>query len=385
MIVAAQAAARWARARRAAWTDAPVTDVSAASRPGPTPVARISPAAIAPPPPAVPAPSQVAGPTLSPAATAASPPIVAPAPVVAPTPPTVTATAPPLVLTATKDAGPSAAGRARVRVRFPSVPVAKWLMLAAAGAALIALAVVGGKYLWSTTAKFTTARPMPASTPVRSPLPSASPGGARNATGGLRVSSTPTDAQVRVDGKLRGATPLTLTDLSAGTHTVEIESTAGTVRRSASILAGETTEITESIFPGWLVVYSPFDLSITEGTRPLRLDDRNQVMLAAGPHDLRFVNRALGYEEMRQVEVKPGETTTVSVTPPRSTVAVTATETAQVLVDGTRIGETPLAAVPIDLGTHEIVVRSEAGVERRFTVTVTVQPFTLNVDFSKPG
>lgn len=258
-------------------------------------------------------------------------------------------------------------------------------MRAAAGAALIALAVVGGKYVWSTTAKFTTARPMPAPTPVRSPLPSASPVGARNATGGLRVSSTPTDAQVRVDGKLRGATPLTLTDLSAGTHTVEIESTAGTVRRSASILAGETTEITESIFPGWLVVYSPFDLSITEGTRPLRLDDRNQVMLPAGPHDLRFVNRALGYEEMRQVEVKPGEATTVSVTPPRSTVAVTATETAQVLVDGTRIGETPLAAVPIDLGTHEIVVRSVAGVERRFTVTVTVQPFTLNVDFSKPG
>ena len=71
--------------------------------------------------------------------------------------------------------------------------------------------------------------------------------------------------------------------------------------------------------------------------------------------------------------------------PPRSTIAVTASEAAQVLIDGTQAGDTPLAAVPIDLGTHQVVVRSASGAERRFTVTITVKPFALNVDFSTPG
>ena len=51
------------------------------------------------------------------------------------------------------------------------------------------------------------------------------------------------------------------------------------------------------------------------------------------------------------------------------------------LPDGTRVGETPLNAVQVALGTHSIVVRRAAGGERRFTVTIGVTPFTLDVDF----
>ena len=88
--------------------------------------------------------------------------------------------------------------------------------------------------------------------------------------------------------------------------------------------------MSELIFAGWLAVYAPFDLTITEGNRSLRLDDRNQVMLPAGPHDLRVVNQALGYEAVHHVELKPGDVTTLSVTPPRSALTVTATEAAEV-------------------------------------------------------
>ena len=108
-------------------------------------------------------------------------------------------------------------------------------------------------------------------------------------------------------------------------------------------------------------------------------------MLPSGPHEIVFANRDLGFEETRRVEVKPGETSAISLTPPRSMIAVTASEAAQVLIDGAAAGDTPLAALPIDLGTHQVVVRSAGGGERRLTVTITVKPFALNVDFSTPG
>jgi hypothetical protein len=186
---------------------------------------------------------------------------------------------------------------------------------------------------------------------------------------------------VIVDGKARGVTPLTLPDLSAGRHTVELKSDAGTVRRTVTVGANETAAVEESIFSGWVTVYSPFEVVITEGGRVLRADDRNQVMLPPGTHELRLSNRALGYQAVRQVEVKPGESANVRVTPGPSSLTVTANEAAQVWVDGSRVGETPLNGTPVTLGTHEVLVKSTTGTERRFNVTIGVNPFTLNVDF----
>jgi hypothetical protein len=172
--------------------------------------------------------------------------------------------------------------------------------------------------------------------------------------------------------------------LPAGRYTIELRSSAGTVKRTVTVGNEKTAELDELIFSGWLALYSPFELVITEGERTLRLDDRNQIMLPPGSHELRLVNRAFGYDTVRQVELKPGELVTLSVKPPPSTMTVTATEAAEVWLDGARVGETPLNAVSVELGTHEIVVKRAVGGERRFTVAVTVNPFTLNVDFSKP-
>jgi hypothetical protein len=80
------------------------------------------------------------------------------------------------------------------------------------------------------------------------------------------------------------------------------------------------------------------------------------------------------------VDVKPGEVTTLSITPPPSAVSVTASEAADVWIDGVHLGKTPLNARPTDLGTHEVVVRRADGAERRFTVMVTVNPLKLHVD-----
>ena len=84
------------------------------------------------------------------------------------------------------------------------------------------------------------------------------------------------------------------------------------------------------------------------------------------------------------MDVQPGGATSLSVVPPRSALTVIATAPAEVWLDRVRVGQTPLVQLPVDLGTREVVVKSAAGDERRFTVTVTVQPATFNIDFSKP-
>jgi hypothetical protein len=132
---------------------------------------------------------------------------------------------------------------------------------------------------------------------------------------------------------------------------------------------------------GWVAVFAPFDVRISESNQGVRVDDRGRALLAPGRHRLRFQNRELGYDETRTVEVRPTETTTINLTP-ETTIAVTSTEPAEVLIDGTRVGDTPYDG-RVGLGTHAVTVRT-AGAERQLTVEATSKPVRLEVDFSKP-
>ena len=248
-------------------------------------------------------------------------------------------------------------------------------MRAAGVAALGGAAYVGLPYLSKALQTRQTRTTTPEANKIAKPAVPPRPVGA------LHVESTPPGAQVMVDGKPRGVSPATIPDLAPGRHEIVLKSAEGTVRKTVSIAAGETAEVSESIFSGWVVVYAPFEVTISEGTRVLRPDDRNQVMLPPGDHELRVTNRTLAYESAHRIEVKPGEGTTLRVTPPPSTLTVTAAEAAEVWLDGARLGDTPMSGAPVPLGTHELVVRRAAGGERRYTVTVGATPFTLNVDF----
>ena len=335
LIAAAQAASSWARARRATWTDAPL-EVAATESPIAAPEADID---------------------------WTPPPAVSPAPVVF----------------APSRSQPSAAARAVASMRSFGPQLVRWLALGAAAAIVGTVAFAGVRYLWNTVPTLPTLTNRPA---VAEPTDVVAPPAARRkATGGLRVGSTPAGATVVVDGKARGVTPLTLTNLVPGRHEVSLESDAGSVHRSVRIAANQTAELDERIFSGWLIVYAPFEVVIVEGARVLQPDAHNEIMLPPGIHELRMMNRGLAYETTQRVEVKPGERTTVRLTPPASTLTVTASDAAEVWVDGARVGATPLNAAPVPLGTHDLVVRREAGGERRFTVTIGAKPFTLAVDF----
>ena len=115
---------------------------------------------------------------------------------------------------------------------------------------------------------------------------------AAKGSGRLQVESSPTGAHVLIDGKDRGVTPLTVDGLAIGPHKVVIRGTDGSVQQTVSVTSADTVQLSESIYSGWLHVSAPFEVQISEGRKSITLDDSNQVLLAPGPHDVRFENRS---------------------------------------------------------------------------------------------
>lgn len=349
LVAAAHAVASWARARQAAWPEA-----LPEAPPPPRPAVTETRSRAEPPPRIEPVPKPVAAePIAAPIAGRGAEPAVAKERRVEP-----------------------ALTFGRIEEETPRAGIAKWIAFAAVAAVAIGTIAYGARYMRT--------RPAPIVKPAAT-APAPPPVAGPSRAGTLHVTSTPPGAEVIVDGKSRGGTPLVIDGMLPGRHSVEIQSGEGTIRRTVTIAAGQTTDVDEAIYAGWATVYAPFDVTIGEGGRALRADDRNQIMLRPGTHELRVANAALAFEETRIVDVKPGQVTILYITPPRSTVTVTASDAAEVWVDGVQAGAAPLFSFPIDLGTHELIVRRAGGGERRLSVTVTTKPLTINVDFSKPG
>jgi hypothetical protein len=360
VVAAGHATASWVRARRANWAAEPPSLPHTARQTTlePTPVVAVTP----PPPPAE--PSVPLADRLAAASTAASTALKAPldrARAVAESP----------VWSRVAEAPGSAARALRD-------PIARWTPRLLVALAVVGLGFVAVRYA-PAMLKSLAERAPAALTPSTT---TTAPATTTRRTA-LKIESTPPGARILVDGTDRGNTPLELDDVPPGKHVVTLESSVGTVQRTVTVTAGLTTEVNESIFAGFVTVYSPFEVSITEGSRAFRPDDRNEIMLPAGRHELKLSNRALGFEEVRTVELTPGQRLTLSVTPPQSSISVTATEPSEVWLDNFKLGDTPLPDTPATLGTHELVVRRAAGGERRLTITVTAKPFSIFVDFSK--
>jgi hypothetical protein len=196
--------------------------------------------------------------------------------------------------------------------------------------------------------------------------------------GQLHITAAPASARVTIDGKARGVTPLLVENLKVGTHAVVLSSADGTVEESVKITGGDTQELAESIYPGWLAVYSPFDIVISERGKALALDERHQLLLSPGEHTLRIGNFSLGYDNTQRVTIKPGAVAAVSIAPPKSTLTVKTSSAAEVFLDGKLLGDAPVEA-PVDLGTHSLVVKYATGEQRQQSVTVTAKPLALEM------
>jgi hypothetical protein len=209
--------------------------------------------------------------------------------------------------------------------------------------------------------------------------------------GRLQVRTEPAGATVTIDALPRGTAPITVGNLDPGEHTVVLTNEAGTVTQTVTIEAGVTASLNVPIVArevtpqsGWISVNSPVDVQLFENGRLLGSSQTDRIMVPSGSHQLELVNDAIGLRTSRSVQVTPGKTATVPVKLPMGSVAINAIPWAEVWLDGTRIGETPIGNLPATVGNHEIVFRNPELGEKSQTVTVTLAaPARLSVDMRK--
>jgi len=121
---------------------------------------------------------------------------------------------------------------------------------------------------------------------------------------------------------------------------------------------------------GFLAITSPIEFEVFEHGRLIADSDRRRATLAAGPHDLVFVNDALGFRMTKRVNVTEARSTTIALDTLVRLVAINADPWADVEVDGHPVGQTPLGSVPIAVGVHDVVFRHPSLGEQRRVVRI---------------
>ena len=214
---------------------------------------------------------------------------------------------------------------------------------------------------------------------------------AASATGQLQVRSEPAGARIIVDGTPMGKSPLTVTELAPGEHTVTLESEAGSVTQKVMIAAGTPASLVVPLGPpsgaalsGWLSVTAPLVVELYEHGQLLGTSGIDRIMLPSGRHEIEVVSEPLGYRETRTLTVTPGRVSSMTVTLPKGTVSLNAVPWASVSIDGENIGDTPIGNLPLTIGPHEVVFRNtELGEQRRVIMVTLRSPVRLSVDLTK--
>jgi hypothetical protein len=193
-------------------------------------------------------------------------------------------------------------------------------------------------------------------------------------TGSLSVATDPAGGLVSLDGNERGAAPVTLRNLSPGQHRVVVRAGSATYTRTVQIEAGSTASLiiggAAGATSGWLSIASPIAIHVYEGRQLIGTSEMDRIMVPGGEHEIELASDALGFRSTRRVRVVAGQTTTVALELPSAPLSINAVPWAEVFIDGTRAGETPLGNLPQTIGPHDVVFRHPQLGERRLTAVV---------------
>ena len=204
------------------------------------------------------------------------------------------------------------------------------------------------------------------------------PASSSSSRGRLSVSTDPPGVRVSIDGRPFGTSPIEVGDVSAAPHVVSVASDAASAERTITVAAGGTTSVVFSLpqnparpaQAGWMTIAAPFDVQVLERGEVVGSSDAAKLMMVAGRHDVVFVNQALGFQESRRVDLFPGKVATVRIEAPKAVVSVNARPWANVMIDATDLGQTPIANVLVPIGHHRVTLRHPQLGEREQTVVV---------------
>lgn len=186
----------------------------------------------------------------------------------------------------------------------------------------------------------------------------------------LSIESPEPGAQVWVDNRLVGATPLQLT-VDSKVRSIRVLPPPAKPEQTAQQPAPTVGDAKETIRPaastktGGFRISAPVQVYVLDGERVLGSSTEGPIFATAGPHEFEFVNTAIGYRARRTIDIKPGQVSALTVNVPNGTLNINAAPWASVWVDGNAVGDTPIGNLSIAPGQHEIVFRHPQFGERR--------------------
>ncbi len=212
-------------------------------------------------------------------------------------------------------------------------------------------------------------------------------------TGGVDIRRAP-GARIRVDGLMRGTSPLRVLDLTPGTHDVLFETRGGKVHQPVQVQAGVTTVIgpveaaptrVAAEGDGWVDVKTPYEMSILEGGKLIGNSTAGKLPLPAGTHELEIVNEALQFRTTSSVNITAGEVFPLHVALPMGTLTLESDAPADVMLDGVKVGTTPISSLAIAIGPHQVnFLNPQLGQLQRLVTVTASEPVKLSVTFKQP-
>ena len=254
--------------------------------------------------------------------------------------------------------------------------------IAAAAVVVIAAGFAGARgYLPDVSVPSASTKPAARQTAAPPPVVAPTPA----PTGTIVIDTQPTGAKVLLDGEPAGESPVTLHSVAVGRRVLTFVTNAGSIKRTVKVEAGKTLTLDVPVFSGWIAVFAPILLDVSENGVNVGTTEQGRLLLPPGRHVLTLSNRELDYSSSHTVEIEAGEERRITIEP-RANVSFNAVPWAEVWIDGTRAGETPIANLPVALGTRDIVFKNPQFGERRMTTLIkSTSPDAVSVDFTKPG
>jgi hypothetical protein len=206
----------------------------------------------------------------------------------------------------------------------------------------------------------------------------------------IEIRSEPAGGRVLVDGVARGTTPIVVTGLTAGRHEVQVGGPFRAVKRTVTLAArqqallvvtparsatpeaGEDRPARPSSETGYISIQSPIPLRVVRNGDFVGTSEDARLSLPAGNQVIGLENESVGFRDVRTVEVIAGKVTPVPVSLPKGEISINARPWAEVFVDGSRVGETPVSQLSLPVGIHEVVFRHPDLGERRVSVVVKI-------------
>jgi hypothetical protein len=209
----------------------------------------------------------------------------------------------------------------------------------------------------------------------------------------ITIESPQAGDTVLIDGKTVGSTPLkvrvnpktqAIRLVAAPPPAPVIDPGAAAAKAESDRAAAALDQAAARQRSGGVAITAPIPMAVFEGDRLLGSTADGPIVASAGRHQLDFVNTALGYRSRQTVTIRAGVIAPLTVTPPMGRISINAQPWAQVLIDDTAVGDTPLANVPVAIGDHQITFRHPQLGERRERVTVRADgPARISTTFAR--